>query len=169
MRKRSLPQPEERTERRISAATSLSICALTVIAQIVLTLALTQLLAEKISYVYFILELAGAVVAIWVYLRPGSPSYKLVWMCLLLALPVAGMILFLLWGGSHQAKSLSLRKVAPPVEREGARQASAANVAHLSRRSPAWGRLASYLQSRDFLLYGGSPGPVFRGGSRFLR
>ena len=27
-------------------------------------------------------------VAIWVYLRPGSPSYKLVWMCLLLALPV---------------------------------------------------------------------------------
>lgn len=79
------------------------------------------------------------------------------------------MILFLLWGGSHQAKSLSLRKVAPPVEREGARQASAANVAHLSRRSPAWGRLASYLQSRDFLLYGGSPGPVFRGGSRFLR
>ena len=52
MRKRSLPQPEERTERRISAATSLSICALTVIAQIVLTLALTQLLAEKISYVF---------------------------------------------------------------------------------------------------------------------
>ena len=91
MRKRSLPQPEERTERRISAATSLSICALTVIAQIVLTLALTQLLAEKISYVYFILELAGAVVAIWVYLRPGSPSYKLVWMCLLLALPVVAV------------------------------------------------------------------------------
>ena len=168
MRKRSLPQPEERTERRISAATSLSICALTVIAQIVLTLALTQLLAEKISYVYFILELAGAVVAIWVYLRPGSPSYKLVWMCLLLALPVAGMILFLLWGGSHQAKSLSLRKVAPPVEREGARQASAANVAHLSRRSPAWGRLASYLQSRDFLLYGGSQARYFAEGADFF-
>ena len=168
MRKRSLPQPEERTERRISAATSLSICALTVIAQIVLTLALTQLLAEKISYVYFILELAGAVVAIWVYLRPGSPSYKLVWMCLLLALPVAGMILFLLWGGSHQAKSLSLRKVAPPVERESARQASAANVAHLSRRSPAWGRLASYLQSRDFLLYGGSQARSFAEGADFF-
>ena len=76
MRKRSLPQPEERTERRISAATSLSICALTVIAQIVLTLALTQLLAEKISYVYFILELAGAVVAIWVYLRPGRSPLR---------------------------------------------------------------------------------------------
>ena len=30
----------------------------------------------------------GAAVAIWVYQRPGSPTYKLVWMCLLLALPV---------------------------------------------------------------------------------
>ena len=83
-------------------------------------------------------------------------------------LPVAGMILFLLWGGSHQAKSLSLRKVAPPVERESARQASAANVAHLSRRSPAWGRLASYLQSRDFLLYGGSQARYFAEGADFF-
>ena len=52
-----------------------------------------------------------------VYLRPGSPSYKLVWMCLLLALPVAGMILFCLWGGTHQAKSLSLRKIPPTPAR----------------------------------------------------
>ena len=152
MRKRSLPQPEERTERRISAATSLSICALTVIAQIVLTLALTQLLAEKISYVYFILELAGAVVAIWVYLRPGSPSYKLVWMCLLLALPVAGMILFLLWGGSHQAKSLSLRKVAPPEPPLPG--LGTAGLLFAVAGLPAVRRLT---------------GPVFRGGSRFLR
>ena len=105
MRKRSLPQPEERTERRISAATSLSICALTVIAQIVLTLALTQLLAEKISYVYFpFWEPAGAVVAILgVYLRPGSPSYKLVDV---LAGPAGGRYdSFLLWVGAIRPKA----------------------------------------------------------------
>ena len=168
MRKRTLPQPEERTERRISAFTSLSICALTVVAQIVITLTLTQLLAENVSYVYFILELAGAIVAIRVYQRQGSPSYKLVWMCLLLALPVSGMILFLLWGGTHQAKSLSLRKVPPPAERESTRMESAANVARLNRRSPAWGRLASYLQSRDFLLYSGSQARYFAEGAEFF-
>ena len=161
MRKRSLPQPEERTERRISAATSLSICALTVIAQIVLTLALTQLLAEKISYVYFILELAGAVVAIWVYLRPGSPSYKLVWMCLLLALPVAGMILFLLWGGSHQAKSLSLRKVAPPGQR---RQCGPPEPP-----LPGLGTAGLLFAVAGLPAVRRLTGPVFRGGSRFLR
>ena len=168
MKRKALFQPEERTERRISAITSLTICALTVIAQIVLTLALTQLLAERVSLVYFVLELAGAVVAIRVYQRRGSPSYKLVWMCLLLALPVAGMILFLLWGGSHQAKSLSMRKVPPPAERESARMASETNISRLSRRSPAWGRLASYLQKRDFLLYGGSRAQYFSEGASFF-
>ena len=72
MRKEVCPSRKSGRNGGSPAATSLSICALTVIAQIVLTLALTQLLAEKISYVYFILELAGAVVAIWVYLRPGT-------------------------------------------------------------------------------------------------
>ena len=104
---KKLPQTEERTERRISAATSLSMCALTVIAQIATTLLLTHFLRERANYAYFILEMAGAIVAIRVYQRPGSPSYKLAWMCLLLALPVAGTILFCLWGGTHQAKSSS--------------------------------------------------------------
>ena len=107
---RNLPHTQERTERRISAATSLSMCALTVIAQIATTLLLTRFLREQANYAYFVLGLAGALVAIRVYQRPGSPSYKLAWMCLLLALPVSGMILFCLWGGTHQAKNLSLRK-----------------------------------------------------------
>lgn len=104
-------QTEERTERRISAVTSLSMCALTVIAQIAITLILTRFLREKTYVVYAALEIMGAIFAIRVYQRPGSPSYKLAWMCLLLALPVSGMILFCLWGGTHQAKSLSMRKV----------------------------------------------------------
>ena len=114
-------QTQERTERRISAFASLSMCVLTVLAQIATTLLLTHFLREKASYFYAILEFAGAVAAIRVYLRPGSPSYKLVWMCLLLALPVTGMILFCLWGGTHQSKSLSLKKVPPIRERESAR------------------------------------------------
>ena len=89
--RKNQPRMEERIERRISAITSISMCALTVIAQIATTLILTHFLREKASYAYTALELLGAVVAIRVYQRSGSPSYKLVWMCLLLALPVPGM------------------------------------------------------------------------------
>ena len=150
---KNLLHATERTERRISAATSISMCVLTVLAQIATTLLLTHFLREKANYVYLLLVLIGAVFAIRVYQRPGSPSYKLVWMCLLLALPVSGMILFCLWGGTHQAKSLSLRKVPPIPQRESQKMASENNLARLRRQSPAWGRLASYLQKRGFWLY----------------
>ena len=165
---KNLPHPQERTERRISAATSIGMCVLTVLAQIATTLLLTHFLREKASYVYSILEFIGAVLAIRVYQRPGSPSYKLVWMCLLLALPVAGMILFCLWGGTHQAKQLSLRKVPPVPQRESQRMASEANLSRLSRKSPAWGRLAAYLQRRGFLLYRNTTARYFGDGAAFF-
>ena len=49
----------ERTERRISNATSILMCALTVIAQIVTTTLLTHFLREKASYVYGALVFLG--------------------------------------------------------------------------------------------------------------
>ncbi len=161
-------QTEERTERRISAVTSLSMCALTVIAQIAITLLLTRFLREKTYVVYAVLEIMGAIFAIRVYQRPGSPSYKLAWMCLLLALPVSGMILFCLWGGTHQAKSLSMRKVPPIRERESTRMESEANLARLRRQSPEWGRLAAYLQKRGFLLYRNTDAKYFPDGTAFF-
>lgn len=109
-----IPPVEERVERKISAFTSISMCALTVIAQIATSILISFLLAEYSSLVYALLLIAGAAVAIWVYQRPGSPTYKLVWMCLLLAMPVSGIILFCLWGGAHQVKQLSLQTV-PPI------------------------------------------------------
>ncbi|MCI8802665.1 MAG: cardiolipin synthase [Oscillibacter sp.] len=159
---------EEGTERRISAAASLSMCALTVLAQIAVTLLLTRFLKEISSLVYALLVLAGAVFAIRVYQRPGSPTYKLVWMCLLLALPVSGMILFCLWGGTHQAKQLSLRTTPPIPQRESQKMDSEISLARLKRQSPAWGRLAAYLQKRGFLLYRNTNARYFSEGADFF-
>ena len=159
----------ERTERRISAATSLLMCALTVLAQIAVTLLLVHLLKEKASFVYELLQFVGVVVAIRVYQRTGSPSYKLSWMCLLLILPVSGMILFCLWGGTHQAKQLSLKSVPPIPQRESVKMLSGMNQAALTRRSPAWGRLSAYLQKREFWLYRNTNAAYFEEGEAFFR
>ena len=56
--RKNQPRMEERIERRISAITSISMCALTVIAQIATTLILTHFLREKASYAYTALELS---------------------------------------------------------------------------------------------------------------
>lgn len=159
---------QEHTERRISAATSISMCVLTVFAQIATTMLLTFFLREKASLVYMGLELAGAAVAIWVYQRSGSPSYKLIWMCVLLALPVAGMLLFLLWGGAQQSKSLSLKKVPPIPQRESRKMDSATNLARLRRQLPNWDRLAAFLQKKGFLLYRNTTARYFGDGAEYF-
>ena len=158
----------ERRERRISAATCILLCALTVLAQIATSALLTYFLREKASFVYGFLVFVGAIVAIRVYIRPGSPSYKMAWMCLLLALPVTGMILFLLWGGGRQAKSLSLKKVAPIRQRESQRMESETNLGRLRRQSPDWGRLAGYLQKRGFMLYRNTQAHYIKTGEEFF-
>jgi len=165
---KKFPRSSERTERRISAAASIAMCVLTVLAQIATTLMLTALLREKASFAYGFLVLVGAIFAIGVYQRPGSPSYKLVWMCLLLSLPVAGMILFCLWGGTHQAKSLSLRKVPPISHRESERMGSDTNLSRIRRQSPTWGRLAGYLQKHGFLIYKNTEARYFGDGAAFF-
>ncbi len=159
---------DQRIERRISAASSIAMCVLTVLAQIVVTLLLTRLLRQYANIAYAALELLGIVMAINVFLRSGSPSYKLSWMCLLLVLPVSGMLLFLLWGGTHQAKTLSLKRVPPPAERESARRESESNVARLTKQDAAMGRVAAYLQKRDFLLYKNTSAKYFGDGMAFF-
>ncbi len=163
-----IPPVEERIERKISAFTSISMCALTVIIQIATSLLISILLAEYSSFVYALLLIAGAALAIRVYQRPGSPTYKLVWMCLLLAMPVSGMILFCLWGGTHQAKQLSLRKVPPIPCGESQRMSSEIDLGRLRRQSPAWGRLAAYLEKRGFLLYRNTDAVYFKEGADFF-
>lgn len=165
---RKAPHTTERTERRISAATCILLCALTVLAQIATSFLLTYFLREKASFVYGCLVFIGAIVAIRVYIRPGSPSYKLAWMCLLLALPVTGMILFWVWGGTHQAKNLSLKKVPPIRQRESQQMESETNLARLRRKSPDWGRLAGYLQKRGFLLYRNTQTHYIKSGEEFF-
>ena len=163
-----MPIPDEHIERRISAATSLSFCVLSVLAQLATSLFLTHVLQETGGYIYAFLLLIGAILAIRVYQRAGSPSYKLVWMCLLLAMPITGTMLFCLWGGTHQAKSLSLKKIPPVPVREDQRRDSEANLARLRRQSPAWGRLAAYLQKRGFLLFRDTAAQYFSTGEAFF-
>ena len=166
--KRDRQTRDQRIERRISAASSIAMCVLTVLAQIVVTLLLTRLLKQYVSLAYFMLELLGVGMAIGVFLRSGSPSYKLSWMTLLLVLPVSGMLLFCLWGGIHQAKTLSLKRVPPPAEREGARRQSAVNAARLAKKDAGMGRVAAFLQKRDFLLYQNTKARYFGDGASFF-
>lgn len=140
----------DRAERHISAATSILLCALTVVAQIATVLLLVKVLQEKASFVYGVLQLVGVIVAIRVYQRPGSPNYKLSWMCLLLILPVAGLILFWVWGGAHQAKRLSLKTIPPIPQRESQKMSSETNLSRLQKGLLLGEESQSICKNEDF-------------------
>ena len=158
----------EKVERRISAAVCLLMCALCVLVQIATTLLLTTYLRENAGYVYLALQALALINAVRVYQRPGSPSFKLAWMCLLIASPVAGLMLFWLWGGLHQGKNLSMRRIPPALGDERYRRESGENLRRLRERSPAWGRLAAYLQKRNCWLYPAREARYFPGGAEFF-
>ena len=163
------PVVAERTERRISAAASIAMCAVVILVQIASTLLLSRFLHDYAGFIYGALQVVGFLVAVWIYTRrESSPSYKLSWMCLLLALPVAGMLLFVLWGGTHQAKTLSLKKVPGPADRESARRRSAASISRLRKLDASWGRLSTYLQKRNFLVYENTDAKYFGDGADFF-
>ena len=168
MRKAVDKRGKKRAERHVSAALRMGVAALTLLLQIAVILLLTMYMRRYATMIYLILELVALAVAIGIFNRSGSPSYKVSWILLVLAVPVAGTILYVLWGGNHQAKHLSLKRVPPPAERESARMESADNLIRLGRKYPNWERLAASLHKRGFLLYRNTKVRYFPEGEAFF-
>ena len=169
-RKNGQPVPQKlKAERHISAALRIGMAVLTLLLQIVVILALTLVAKKYAAMLYLVLEMAALVVALGIFNRNGSVSYRISWILLVLAVPVAGMILYVLWGGNRQAKRLSLKRVPPPKERAGDRLESGDNVSRLAHKLPAWERLANYLHKKGFLLYGNTAVAYFPEGEAFFK
>ncbi len=144
---------QQHTERRISAFLRLMLAAFLLFAQIALVVGLSLLLEHRFAIAYTVLELVALVIAIRINGRPGGSAYRTGWIILVIAVPVVGLILYLLWSGEHQSKQLNLKRIPTPVETETRQEQSRLNVEKLRRSYPQWGRLASYLHRQGFPLY----------------
>ena len=159
---------EQKTERRISAALRLALAAVLLLAQIALVFLLSHLLERYMAIAYTALEILAIVYAIRVYNRPGSSTYKPLWIALIVAVPVVGLILYWLWSGDRQSKQLSLRKIAPPKLTQAQLAAGKSNMEKLRHDYPQWTRLATYLDGHDFPLYGHTQGKYLPTGEEYL-
>ena len=131
------PKIQQKTERRISAGLRLALVAVLLLAQIALVVLLSMVLRQRMAVAYTVLELLAIAVAVRIYMKPGrTTSYKLGWILLVLAVPVAGLILYFLWNGDRQQKRLDLKKKPSLDENEAVRGRSAASLEKLRRRCP---------------------------------
>jgi len=165
MKKRHIQQ---KTERRIGAGLRLALVALLLLAQIALVVGLSLLLQQRMALAYLLLEILALIVSVRVYTRPGSTSYKVGWIILVLAVPVAGLILYLLWNGESSAKSLMLQKKTVPPESASQITACTAAQAALNQQFPEWSRLATYMTRQGFPLYSGTQAVYLDTGEAYL-
>ena len=115
------PRIQQRTERRISAALRLVLVAVLLAAQLSLVFLLSLLLKQRAALACTILEVLAFAYAVYIWTKPGTTSYKVGWIFLILFLPVVGLILYWLWNGGCQSKRLDLKKLPLPQEPDGRR------------------------------------------------
>ncbi len=161
------PQVQEKTERRVSAGLRLVLVAVLLVLQIAVVMVLSMVLQQRMAIVYTALELLAVVIAIRVYTRPGSSSYKTGWALLILAVPVAGLILYILWNGDPKRRS-ALRSVPYPPESEDSRKYDEAALKAMGPQLPQWQPVAAYGAAHGFALYGNTDWEYLRTGEAYL-
>ena len=162
------PRIQQKTERRISAGLRLALVALLLLVQIALVVGLSVLLQQKMALAYTLLQVLALIVAGRVYTRPGSSSYKIGWILLILAVPAAGLILYWLWNGESSAKRLTLKKVPLPAESPAQTEQCAAAASALAEQMPEWNRLACYMARGGFHVYDGTGAEYLATGEAYL-
>lgn len=159
---------KQTTERRISASLRIALAVALLLLNIAAVLLLAVFLQLHAAIVFAVMEVAAIAVAINIQSSTASASYKLAWTMLVVALPVAGMILYILWGGNIQSKRLTLLPVKAPPSRASEQKQSQANLERVGDALPNWQRIAGMLQRKGFLLYRETDVTYFHSGDRFF-
>ena len=159
---------KQTTERRISASLRLAMVAGLLLLNILAVTLLTFFLQVHSAIAFGILEIIAIAVAINIQSSPVSASYKLAWTLLVVALPVSGLVLYVLWGGNIQSKRLNLLPIAPPPQRAAEKKLSLSTQQRLSIALPNWRRSSEMLSRRSFLLYRDTAATYFPTGTDFF-
>ena len=165
MKKRPVKQT---TERRISASLRIGLALLLFLVNIAAVVLLTYFLQTHAAIAFAILEIIAIAVAVNIQSKPTPASYRLAWTLLVVALPVGGMILYVLWGGNIQSKRLNLLPLKPPPNREMERRQSELDQERLGNALPNWKRTSRMLSCRGFLLYRDTDLTYFPSGGAFF-
>ena len=159
---------KQTTERRISASLRIALVLFLLILNIASVVVLTYFLQAHAFIAFAILELIAIGVAVNIQSSPSSGSYKLAWTLLVVALPVGGMVLYVLWGGNIQSKRLNLLPIPPPKDRALDQRWSGIGQEKLGKTYPNWKRASRLLTRRGFLLYRDTAVVYFPTGADFF-
>lgn len=96
-------------KRGIRIKSRIILTAISLIATIVFILVSVIELNSKALPIFTALEVIGIITSIYIINKRDNPSYKIAWIAFILALPVFGLIIYMLWGGQRTFPHLKKR------------------------------------------------------------
>lgn len=125
-------------------ASKISIVVILLLLQISFLLASVFLLADFFSAVGNIFTALSFLIVIWIVAKEENPSYKLAWVVLVLALPLFGGLLYLLFGNKSMPRKF-IQNIAEMELRAGAMASGGGGDLALRKTYPRLASLSGYI------------------------
>ena len=161
---KKIKQLKGRIENNLSGLIRMVIVGLLVLLQIGILAILPFVLHEFTVYFYVIMELFSVVFIFTVTNQNKSASYKIAWFCIVLLLPVSGVIMFAFWGKTGKRNKLQAR-ILERMEEVKPYQVQDMNVLkEFCERHPVSSRMSKFMVAESSPLYKNNQVSYFRMG-----
>ncbi len=90
-----------KNKRGIKIESRIIVSAILLLLQIVLLYLVVIGLSKHYFFFYALLEILAAITVIYIVNKRGNPSYKITWIIFILAVPIFGISVYLIWGGGR--------------------------------------------------------------------
>ncbi len=130
-----------------------AVVALLVMAQFIFIIWLALVLSSYGLVVYYVIEIICIISIIGLVNKKTNMSFKIAWLVVISVIPIAGFIMYLLWGSEHNTRRLRKNSVA---HIEYARKFIRKDESVMQSFREDYGsyeKMARYMESQDFPLY----------------
>lgn len=142
-----------RFKSNLSGFLSVCLVGLLVLLQIGIIILLPLILRNFTVYFYAVLELFSIILILSLVNDNRSPSYKISWICIALALPISGHIMYLLWGNRDSIKRLDDNIKQIMQHGELFLKHDEQLEQEFCKERPLEARISKYMSAQNFPLY----------------
>ncbi|MEG2306285.1 MAG: cardiolipin synthase [Erysipelotrichaceae bacterium] len=133
----------------------LFIIAMLILLQLAILLGIVLFLSEYFVSIYFLLIILSVIMSVYVINKNDNPSYKLAWVVMIMAAPIFGGLIYVLFGGQKVPKELQKRDHASQLEIQGMIKQEESILKKLEVEDPIAHKQANYIwKNADFPIYG---------------
>lgn len=140
------------------------VASVVLIFQFMIVIYLSFFLNNYSIYIYYGMQILGLMIIVGLVNNSSNDSFKIGWLILIAAVPVAGLIMYALWGRSSPTKGLRAEHMKYIEYGYRFDSFDERTVERFERSHPAWRRLSGYMRKEHFPITSGNRLTYYRSG-----